>query len=139
MNMTSIFSHKVNKKILLMDFFFACLLKNLSQGLQKKYSYVFLVTSLFTNLIYVFSLDICHIFLFYVEKEKGRHIPQERGRILTAFLNNFFGKYIEYDFTADLEKQLDKVSDGKLNYKNLLKEFWNSFKPVLKFRKKFPS
>ena len=67
----------------------------------------------------------------YVEKEKGRHIPQERGRILTAFLNNFFGKYIEYDFTADLEKQLDKVSDGKLNYKNLLKEFWNGFKPHL--------
>ena len=67
----------------------------------------------------------------YVEKEKGRHIPQERGRILTAFLNNFFGKYIEYDFTADLEKQLDKVSDGKLNYKNLLKEFWDSFKPHL--------
>ena len=67
----------------------------------------------------------------YVEKEKGRHIPQERGRILTAFLNNFFGKYIEYDFTADLEKQLDKVSDGKLSYKNLLKEFWDSFKPHL--------
>ena len=67
----------------------------------------------------------------YVDKEKGRHIPQERGRILTAFLNNFFGKYIEYDFTADLEKQLDKVSDGKLNYKNLLKEFWDSFKPHL--------
>ena len=67
----------------------------------------------------------------YVEKEKGRHVPQERGRILTAFLNNFFGKYIEYDFTADLEKQLDKVSDGKLNYKNLLKEFWDSFKPHL--------
>ena len=67
----------------------------------------------------------------YVEKEKGRHIPQERGRILTAFLNNFFGKYIEYDFTADLEKQLDKVSDGKLNYKNLLKEFWDGFKPHL--------
>ena len=67
----------------------------------------------------------------YVEKEKGRHIPQERGRILTAFLNNFFGKYIEYDFTADLEKQLDKVSDGKLNYKILLKEFWDGFKPHL--------
>ena len=67
----------------------------------------------------------------YVEKEKGKHIPQERGRILTAFLNNFFGKYIEYDFTADLEKQLDKVSDGKLNYKNLLKEFWDGFKPHL--------
>jgi len=67
----------------------------------------------------------------YVEKEKGKHIPQERGRILTAFLNNFFGKYIQYDFTADLEKKLDNVSDGKLNYKSLLKEFWDGFKPHL--------
>ena len=67
----------------------------------------------------------------YVEKDRGKHIPQERGRILTAFLNNFFGQYIEYDFTADLEKKLDKVSDGKLNYKNLLEEFWNGFKPHL--------
>ncbi|MDA7692884.1 type I DNA topoisomerase [Alphaproteobacteria bacterium] len=64
----------------------------------------------------------------YVEKEKGKHIPQERGRILTAFLNNFFGQYIQYDFTAELEKKLDSVSDGKLNYKILLKEFWNGFK-----------
>ena len=67
----------------------------------------------------------------YVDKDKGKHIPQERGRILTAFLNNFFGQYIEYDFTADLEKKLDKVSDGKLNYKKLLEEFWNGFKPHL--------
>ncbi len=67
----------------------------------------------------------------YVEKDRGKHVPQERGRILTAFLNNFFGQYIEYDFTADLEKKLDKVSDGKLNYKTLLKEFWNDFKPHL--------
>lgn len=64
----------------------------------------------------------------YVEKEKGKHIPQERGRILTAFLNNFFGQYIQYDFTAELEKKLDSVSDGKLNYKILLKEFWDGFK-----------
>ena len=67
----------------------------------------------------------------YVEKEKGKHIPQERGRILTAFLNNFFGQYIQYDFTAELEKKLDSVSDGKLNYKALLKEFWDGFKPHL--------
>ena len=64
----------------------------------------------------------------YVEKEKGKHIPQERGRILTTFLNNFFGQYIQYDFTAELEKKLDSVSDGKLNYKILLKEFWDGFK-----------
>ena len=68
----------------------------------------------------------------YVEKDRGKHIPQERGRILTAFLNNFFGQYIEYDFTADLEKKLDKVSDGKLDYKTLLEDFWNGFKPHLK-------
>ena len=67
----------------------------------------------------------------YVEKDRGKHVPQERGRILTAFLNNFFGQYIEYDFTADLEKKLDKVSDGKLKYKELLEEFWNGFKPHL--------
>ena len=64
----------------------------------------------------------------YIIKEKGRHFPQERGRIVTAFLNNFFGKYIEYDFTAELEKKLDIVSDGKLDYKIFLKEFWNGFK-----------
>ncbi len=64
----------------------------------------------------------------YVEKEKSRYIPHERGRIVTAFLNNFFGKYIEYDFSAELEKKLDIVSDGKLNYKIFLKEFWDNFK-----------
>ena len=64
----------------------------------------------------------------YIIKERGRHVPQEKGRIVTAFLNNFFGKYIEYDFTADLEKKLDIVSDGKLNYKKFLEEFWEGFK-----------
>lgn len=64
----------------------------------------------------------------YIIKDKGRHFPQERGRIVTAFLNNFFGQYIEYDFTAELEKKLDIVSDGKLNYKIFLKEFWKGFK-----------
>ncbi len=64
----------------------------------------------------------------YMIKEKGKHLPLERGRILTAFLNNFFGKYIQYDFSAELEKDLDKVSDGKLNYINLLNDFWNDFK-----------
>ena len=64
----------------------------------------------------------------YVKKEGSKHIPEERGRILTAFLSNFFGKYIQYDFTAELEKNLDMVSDGKLNYKNLLQDFWNDFK-----------
>ena len=67
----------------------------------------------------------------YVKKKKEDIFLKKEVEFSTAFLNNFFGKYIEYDFTADLEKQLDKVSDGKLNYKNLLKEFWDSFKPHL--------
>ena len=53
-----------------MDFFFACLLKKLVSGFTKKYNYVFLATCLFPNLMYVFSLDICHHFLFYVKKGK---------------------------------------------------------------------
>ncbi len=67
----------------------------------------------------------------YVNKENGKLLPEERGRILTAFLSNFFGKYIDYDFTASLEKDLDKVSDGKLSYKNLLADFWTDFKKHL--------
>ena len=67
----------------------------------------------------------------YVKKESGKYTPEERGRILTAFLTNFFGKYIQYDFTAELEKNLDMISDGKLNYKSLLEKFWIDFKSHL--------
>ena len=67
----------------------------------------------------------------YVIKESGKLIPEERGRILTAFLSNFFGKYVDYEFTATLEKDLDKISDGKLPYKDLLSDFWRDFKKHL--------
>ena len=67
----------------------------------------------------------------YVIKESGKLIPEERGRILTAFLSNFFGKYVDYEFTATLEKDLDKTSDGKLPYKDLLSDFWRDFKKHL--------
>ena len=67
----------------------------------------------------------------YVMKESGKLIPEERGRILTAFLSNFFGKYVDYEFTATLEKDLDKTSDGKLPYKDLLSDFWRDFKKHL--------
>ena len=67
----------------------------------------------------------------YVTKENGKLIPEERGRILTAFLSNFFGKYVDYEFTAKLEKDLDKISDGKLPYKELLSDFWLDFKKHL--------
>ncbi|MET0545648.1 MAG: type I DNA topoisomerase, partial [Caulobacterales bacterium] len=63
----------------------------------------------------------------YVRLEKNRFIPDDNGRLLTAFLENFFGKYVEYDFTADLEEKLDEVSAGNLKWKVLLAEFWKDF------------
>ncbi len=63
----------------------------------------------------------------YVTLEKKRFFPEERGRLVTAFLLSFFKKYVEYGFTADLEEKLDAVSDGKMNWKVLLQEFWSDF------------
>lgn len=63
----------------------------------------------------------------YVTMDKNRFIPDDRGRIVIAFLENFFGKYVEYDFTADLEEKLDEVSAGNLKWKALMREFWKDF------------
>ena len=63
----------------------------------------------------------------YVKLENRRFIPEDRGRVVTAFLQNFFTKYVEYSFTADLENKLDEVSDGKLHWKDVLTEFWGDF------------
>ncbi len=63
----------------------------------------------------------------YVRAEKNRFIPDDRGRVVTAFLENFFRKYVEYDFTADLETKLDLVSAGELAWKTLMREFWTDF------------
>ena len=63
----------------------------------------------------------------YVRKEKNRLSPEDKGRIVTIFLLNFFKQYIEYDFTAGLEEKLDIISAGKLNYTNVLKDFWQDF------------
>jgi DNA topoisomerase-1 len=63
----------------------------------------------------------------YVRMEKGRFVPEDKGRVVTAFLENFFQRYVEYDFTADLEEKLDKVSAGELEWKVLLREFWDQF------------
>ena len=63
----------------------------------------------------------------YVEKDKNRLIPQDKGRLVTAFLTNYFRKYIGYDFTADLENQLDEVSAGNADYKKVLMQFWRDF------------
>jgi DNA topoisomerase-1 len=63
----------------------------------------------------------------YVRMDKNRFIADDRGRILTAFMENFFSKYVEYDFTADLEEKLDEVSAGNLQWKTLMREFWSDF------------
>ena len=63
----------------------------------------------------------------YVQLEKGRFMPSDRGRIVTAFLIDFFERYVEYNFTAELEDKLDDVSNGAADWKKLLAEFWSPF------------
>lgn len=63
----------------------------------------------------------------YVTNEKNRLLPEDKGRIVTIFLLNFFKRYVEYDFTAALENQLDEVSAGDENYKQILTAFWSDF------------
>jgi DNA topoisomerase-1 len=63
----------------------------------------------------------------YVRMDKQRFVPEDKGRLLIAFLGEFFGRYVEYDFTAGLEERLDLVSAGDLDWKVLLREFWADF------------
>ncbi|HEX4636387.1 MAG TPA: DNA topoisomerase, partial [Rhizomicrobium sp.] len=63
----------------------------------------------------------------YVRMDRNRFYPEEKGRLVTTFLNSFFHRYVAYDFTADLEEKLDEVSDGKLDWKQLLRDFWKDF------------
>lgn len=63
----------------------------------------------------------------YVRVDKNRFYPEDKGRLVTAFLEQFFRKWVEYDFTAALETQLDEVSAGELNWKVLLRQFWQDF------------
>jgi DNA topoisomerase I len=63
----------------------------------------------------------------YVRIDKKRLIPEDKGRLVIAFLESFFKRYVEYDFTADLEEKLDLISDGKLEWKDVLRDFWKNF------------
>jgi DNA topoisomerase-1 len=63
----------------------------------------------------------------YVRIDKKRFHPEERGRVVTAFLQNFFAKYVEYDFTASLENELDDIAEGKLQWQKMLDVFWKPF------------
>ena len=63
----------------------------------------------------------------YVTIDKRKLIPQAKGRLVTAFLESFFTKYVEYDFTAALEEKLDRISAGELDWKQVLRDFWKDF------------
>ncbi|WP_421706620.1 type I DNA topoisomerase [Algihabitans sp.] len=67
----------------------------------------------------------------YVRLEKKRFLPEDRGRIVTAFLTAFFRRYVEYDFTASLEEDLDRISAGDSRYKEVLYRFWEAFNQAI--------
>ncbi len=63
----------------------------------------------------------------YVRIEKKQLVPEDKGILVTSFLENFFQRYVEYDYTANLEEKLDVISDGKLDWKSFLRDFWTQF------------
>ena len=63
----------------------------------------------------------------YVVLDKRRFIPEDRGRLVTSFLSSFFERYVQYSFTADLEEKLDDISDGRVEWKSVLEDFWRNF------------
>lgn len=72
----------------------------------------------------------------YVRLEKRRFTPEDRGRVVTSFLTNFFNRYVEYDFTAQLENQLDDISGGRIDWKQVLRDFWVAFSDAVEGTKK---
>ncbi|KGB81164.1 DNA topoisomerase I [Rhodovulum sp. NI22] len=67
----------------------------------------------------------------YVKKDQNRLIPEDKGRLVTAFLENYFRKYVGYDFTADLESELDDISAGERDYHEVLARFWRDFSAAI--------
>ena len=63
----------------------------------------------------------------YVRIDKKRLVPEDKGRVLTAFLESFFARYVEYDFTAELEEQLDRISNNEMAWRDVLRDFWRDF------------
>lgn len=63
----------------------------------------------------------------YVTMDRKRFIPEDRGRLVTSFLKKFFAKYLDYDFTANLEEELDAIAAGQVSWKEALRQFWIDF------------
>ena len=67
----------------------------------------------------------------YVRLESRRFIPEDRGRIVTAFLTGFFSRYVQYNFTAEMEDKLDAISNGTIDWRSVLREFWTAFSKAI--------
>ena len=67
----------------------------------------------------------------YVKLDKKRLVPEDKGRLVIAFLESFFGRYVGYDFTADLEEKLDRISNHEIDWKAVLREFWVEFSEAI--------
>ncbi|MDQ0468697.1 type I DNA topoisomerase [Labrys wisconsinensis] len=67
----------------------------------------------------------------YVSLDKKRLKAEDKGRLVIAFLESFFARYVEYDFTAGLEEQLDRISNHELDWKEVLRDFWKDFSAAL--------
>ena len=67
----------------------------------------------------------------YVKIDKKRLVPEDKGRLVVAFLESFFQRYVEYDFTAGLEEQLDRVSNSEVDWKAVLRDFWTEFSAAI--------
>ncbi|TKW67391.1 MAG: type I DNA topoisomerase [Paracoccus denitrificans] len=67
----------------------------------------------------------------YVRKDKNRLIPEDKGRLVTAFLTKYFPRYVSYDFTANMETELDDISSGNRAYREVLRRFWRDFSEAL--------
>jgi DNA topoisomerase-1 len=67
----------------------------------------------------------------YVRMESKRFVPEDRGRLVTAFLAKFFTRYVDYDFTANLEEELDAIAGGHVAWKEALRQFWVNFKAAV--------
>ena len=68
----------------------------------------------------------------YVKLVAKRFVPEDRGRIVTAFMENYFNQYVQYDYTANLENKLDDITNGTLKWKSVLGEFWKTFDSTVK-------
>jgi DNA topoisomerase-1 len=67
----------------------------------------------------------------YVRLESRRFVPEDRGRLVTAFLTSFFSRYVDTGFTAALEEQLDEIAEGDLHWRDVLRAFWTDFSAAI--------